>query len=75
MSDEVNRDEENVASSKDDLSDVTEGTDAPKTSAAAAGAIPAGKGGTNPLHPAVANETPEASTELPEHDLESGGEG
>ena len=53
MSDEVNRDEENAALSKDDLGDATEGTDAPKKLAATAGAVPAGRGGTNPLHPAV----------------------
>jgi hypothetical protein len=75
MSDKVNRDAENAASSKDDLGNVTEGTAAPKTNAAAAGAVPAGKGGTNPLHNAAAEEGAEPSTELPEHDLESGGEG
>jgi hypothetical protein len=73
MSDEVNRDEENAASSKDD--EVTEGSAAPKTNAAAAGAIPAGKGGNNPLHPAVASEATESSAELPEPEVESGGEG
>ena len=75
MSDEVNRDEENAALSKDDLGDATEGTDAPKKLAATAGAVPAGRGGTNPLHPAVAHEATGPSTELPEADQESGGEG
>lgn len=74
MIDEINRDEENAAS-KHDLADAAEGSAAPKANAAAAGAIPAGKGGTNPLHNAAAEEGAEPSTELPEHDLESGGEG
>lgn len=75
MSGEVNRNKENDAPSMDNLGGMTEGTDAPKKLAATAGAVPAGKGGTNPLHPAVANETPESSAALPEADSETGGEG
>jgi hypothetical protein len=59
MSDEIKQNPD-AALSNDDLGDVTGGA-APKAAAAAAGATPAGKGGTNPLHNAV--EGTERSTE------------
>ncbi len=73
MSDEIKPNAETAALSNDDLGDVTGGAAAPKTFAAAASA---GKGGTNPLHSAVASPT-EPSTELPEADLDNvaGGKG
>jgi hypothetical protein len=63
MSDEIKRNPENAALSNDDSGDAAEETAAPKTNAAAAGVTPAGKGGTNPLHNATADESTERSTE------------
>ena len=63
MSDEIKRNPENAALSNNDSSDAAEETAAPKTNAAAAGVTPAGKGGTNPLHNAAADEGTERSTE------------
>ena len=63
MSDEIKRNPENAALSNDDSGDATEESAEPKTNAAAAGVTPAGKGGTNPLHNAAANESTERSTE------------
>ena len=59
MSDEIKQNPDD-ALSNNELSDVAGGA-APKASAAAAGATPAGKGGTNPLHNVV--EGTEGSTE------------
>ncbi len=63
MSDENKQNPNNAALSNKDSGDVTEETAAPKAVAAVAGAIPAGKGGTNPLHNAAADESTERSTE------------
>lgn len=70
MSDDIRQDAETNALSNDDLGDVTGGTATPKRMAVGAGATAASKGGTNPLHSAVANTT-DPSTELPEADLEN----
>jgi hypothetical protein len=77
MSDEIKPNAENAALSNDDLGDVTGGTAAPRTLAAAAGATASSKGGTNPLHSAAVTPVSEPSTELPEAELDNvaGGKG